>query len=193
MNKMLEMYDMITNPWMRLVKLDFHIETLGYRRICNHKPFDEMMERKRERYSLLVGLEHSPQELGLDPEQVKKEIKELEEFIEVNSESLRSWHSLEDERDEFYQKWDLARLGEDVDEKKKQAVLNHLPGIKETAQTMKKMIRNQHEIMKKLEASVKADNEARGVPDPSSLDRRTFRDHCWYGWETFTGWRIRGY
>lgn len=180
------------NPWLKLVKLNFKLDSLGYESRVVCPPFDAMMERKRERYSLLTGVKNSPQELGLDPEQVKKEIKELEEFIQFNSETLRFWHSSEDQVEELCKKWDLEKLSETDDKQKIQAFLNNIPDKKELAQTLKNMIKTQHGIMKKLQASLLADDVARVDRDRWDSNfylNKTFKGRWWNRREVFTGWR----
>lgn len=55
------------------------------------EPFNAMMERKQERYAFLLGLEKQSREGRVDPKQLKKEIKELETFIEYSRESIDFW------------------------------------------------------------------------------------------------------
>lgn len=151
---------MIINLWIKLIKLHIKVGDVDYRGRQILEPFNAMMKRKQDRYSLLLAMENDSQELGLNTEQVKKEIKELEKWIEMNSEMLSSWDSSVAQIDEFYVLWDFDKVSEIDDKELKRAYLNQLPDKRKFIRTLKNMIEMQQEIIIKLEKSVKSDNKA---------------------------------
>lgn len=159
------MIEMEKNPFKKLINLDIKLCMMELRGEEIREPFNAMMKRKQERYSLLLGIENDSRELGVGPEQVKKEIKELEKFLKFFSESLTSWDFSIDQRNEFYQQWNLSDVLKIENNKKRRAFLNCFPDMEETLQSILQTLENliviQRVIIARLEESVNADNESR--------------------------------
>jgi len=153
------------NPFKKLINLDIKLCMLQLRGEQIREPFEEMMKRKQERHSLLLDLENGSRELWVGLEQLKKEIKEHETYLKFYSETLTSWDFSIDQRNEFYQQWNLSDVLKIENNKKRRAFLNSFPDMEETLQFILQTLENlmviQQVIIARLEESVNTDNEAR--------------------------------
>lgn len=158
---------MKTDFFFKLVKLDNELTILESRGKAIRQPFNAMMKRQQEHYSLLLTMKNNP---SVNKEQLKKEIKELDKFLEFYSLSLTSWDFSIDQRNEFYQQWSLRDVLSIEDKQKRQGFLNCFADMKETflniLQTMENLIAIQREIIFRLEGSVHTAEEVRINTDP---------------------------
>ena len=153
---------MNANPLSELIELDKNLTILEERGKAIRQLFNEMMQRKKENYSVLLSMENNP---AVDPDIVKKEVKDLEQFIEFYSLSLSSWDFSIEKIKEFYQQWNLSVVLGFENNHKRRAFLNSFPDMKETLkvilQTLEKMIVIQGVLIIRLEGSVNKDNKSR--------------------------------
>lgn len=157
------------DPLKKLIKLDIKLCKLELRGEVIREAFNEMMERKQERYSFLLGAKNDLQNPEHGRTQVKKEIKELETFIKFYSETLTSWDFSIDQRNEFYQQWTLSNVLKIENKKKRRAFLNSFPEMHETLEGILEYLKNliaiQGLIISRLEGSVEMDKEAKATTD----------------------------
>ena len=159
------MIEMEKNPFKKLINLDIKLCMMELRGEEIREPFNAMMKRKQEQHSLLLNLENGSRELWVGLEKLRKNIKELDTFLKFYSETLTSWDFSIDQRNEFYQQWNLSDVLKIENNKKRRAFLNCFPDMEETLQSILQTLENliviQRVIIARLEESVNADNELR--------------------------------